>query len=81
MIRSKLLLAFGTLLGMAMLVSFVGVRSLAIMNDRTLAISTDWLPSVKASGAINAQLAAVRIARLKLRTSYKSATSEELSPQ
>jgi methyl-accepting chemotaxis protein len=65
-IRTKLIAGFGLVLAIALLQSLLAISRLGHVNANAADIATNWLPSVRALGELNSDLASYRVARLRL---------------
>jgi len=65
-IRTKLVGGFALVLAIALLQSGLSIQRLSHVNDQAAAIATNWLPSVRTLGDLNADLASYRVTRLRL---------------
>ena len=65
-IRTKLIAGFGLVLAIALLQSLLAISRLGHVNTNATDIATNWLPSVRALGELNVDLASYRVVRLRL---------------
>ncbi|KQW10564.1 MULTISPECIES: methyl-accepting chemotaxis protein [unclassified Rhizobacter] len=65
-IRTKLIGGFGLVLAIALLQSLLAISRLGHVNANATDIATNWLPSVRALGELNSDLASYRSVRLRL---------------
>ncbi|SHN39111.1 methyl-accepting chemotaxis protein [Rhizobacter sp. OV335] len=65
-IRTKLIGGFGLVLAIALLQSLLAITRLGHVNANAADIASNWLPSVRALGELNSDLASYRVVRLRL---------------
>jgi methyl-accepting chemotaxis protein len=65
-IRTKLIGGFGLVLAIALLQSLLAIGRLGHVNANAADIAANWLPSVRALGELNTDLASYRVVRLRL---------------